>query len=185
MNMPALALRAPRTRGGTAALVVGFAVMLALASQVAIPIPGTPVPATLQPLVVVLTGLWLGPMAGAASMILYLAAGAAGLPVFSPFGAPGLLRLVGPTGGYLLAYPAVAAVAGLIAQRRGDFTGRMLASAAGLVVLFIGGLSQLAILNGSVKVALALGVTPFAALDIVKVIIAASLAPRRDNSRAS
>lgn len=182
MNIPAITLRAPRSRRATAALVAAFAAMLALASQVAVPIPGTPVPATLQPLVVVLTGLWLGPVAGAASMVLYLAAGAAGLPVFSPYGAPGFLRLLGPTGGYLLAYPAVAAITGLIAQRRGDFLGRTLAGMAGLVVLFIGGISQLAVLNESLSVALAMGITPFAALDIVKAGIAAALAPRRDAS---
>ena len=97
--------------------IVGFAVALALASQVAIPIPGTPVPITLQPLVVVLAGMWLGPVAGAASMILHLAAGAVGLPVFSPYGAPGLARFVGPTGGYLFAYPIAAFVAGALSLR--------------------------------------------------------------------
>src|SRR4029077_20419480 len=72
--------------------IVGFAIALAAASQVAIPLPFTPVPITLQPLVVVLAGLMLGPVAGAASMVLYLAAGAAGLPVFAPIGAPGIAR---------------------------------------------------------------------------------------------
>ena len=91
--------------------IVGFAIALAAASQVAIPLPFTPVPITLQPLVVVLAGLMLGPVAGAASMLLYLAAGAAGLPVFAPIGAPGIARFLGPTGGYLIAYPAAAFVA--------------------------------------------------------------------------
>ncbi len=71
-------------------------------------------PITLQPLVVVLAGMWLGPVAGAASMVLYLLAGAAGLPVFSPFGAPGIARFFGPTGGYLFAYPVAAFVAGAL-----------------------------------------------------------------------
>src|SRR6185437_5894350 len=88
--------------------IVGFAAAVAAASQIAIPLPGTPVPFTLQPMLVVLAGMWLGPTAGAASMVLYLAAGAAGLPVFTPLGAPGLARFVGPTGGYLIAYPAAA-----------------------------------------------------------------------------
>ena len=79
--------------------VVGFAAILAAASQIVIPLPFTPVPITLQPLVVVLAGLMLGPVAGAASMILYLTVGAAGLPVFAPVGAPGILRFLGPTGG--------------------------------------------------------------------------------------
>src|SRR5918992_4417689 len=93
---------------------IAFAVVLAVASQFALPIPGTPVPITLQPLVVVLAGLVLGPATAAASMVMYLAAGAAGLPVFAPVGPPGLARLLGPTGGYLLAYPAAAVVAGVI-----------------------------------------------------------------------
>src|SRR5918996_842235 len=92
--------------------VVGFALALAAASQVAIPLPFTPVPITLQPMIVVLAGLMLGPVAGVASMVLYLAAGAVGLPVFAPIGAPGIARFFGPTGGYLLAYPVAAAVTG-------------------------------------------------------------------------
>src|SRR3712207_2155280 len=96
---------------------VAFAAALAAASQIAIPLPGTPVPITLQPLVVVLAGLLLGPRAAAASMVTYLAAGALGLPVFAPVGAPGVARLVGPTGGYLLAYPAAAVVAAVLGWR--------------------------------------------------------------------
>src|SRR3954470_21201652 len=97
--------------------VVGFAAAVAAASQVAIPLPFTPVPITLQPMLVILAGMMLGPAAGVASMGLYLAAGAAGLPVFTPIGAPGIARFFGPTGGYLLAYPAAAFVAGALAQR--------------------------------------------------------------------
>src|SRR5687767_9135823 len=111
--MTTTALTQARRPAHTLAIgIVGFAIALALASQVAVPIPGTPVPITLQPFVVVLAGLWLGPVAGASSMVLYLALGAAGLPVFSPFGAPGIARFVGPTGGYLFAYPFAAFVAG-------------------------------------------------------------------------
>src|SRR5438270_4783606 len=96
--------------------VVGFALILVAASQIAIPLPFTPVPITLQPLVVVLAGLMLGRVAGAASMVLYLAAGAAGLPVFAPMGLPGIARFFGPTGGYLFAYPAAAFVTGSLAR---------------------------------------------------------------------
>src|SRR5687768_17032662 len=95
--------------------VLGFAVALAAASQIAIPVPGTPVPFTLQPLVVVLAGLWLGPAAALTSMVLYVAMGALGLPVFAPMGAPGIARLLGPTGGYILAYPAAAWIVATIA----------------------------------------------------------------------
>jgi biotin transport system substrate-specific component len=155
--------------------VVGFAATLAAASQVAIPLPFTPIPITLQPLVVVLAGLMLGPVAGAASMVLYLAAGAAGLPVFAPVGAPGVLRFIGPTGGYLLAYPASAFVAGALARRAPTLAGRWLAAVFGIAVMFGGGIAQLTILTGSLSRALALGLTPFAALDVVKAFVAAFL----------
>src|SRR5215212_9876498 len=110
----------------TAIGVVGFAVALAAGSHVAIPLPGTPVPFTLQPLVVVLAGLMLGPAAGAASMVLYVLAGIAGLPVFAPMGAPGIARLAGPTGGYIIAYPLAAWVAGMVAGRGAGFGRRAL-----------------------------------------------------------
>jgi len=158
--------------------VLGFAVALALASQVAIPIPGTPVPITLQPLIVVLAGMWLGPVAGAASMILHLAAGAIGLPVFSPYGAPGLARFFGPTGGYLLAYPIAAFVAGALSLRARSLLGRWLAALAGTTVLLLGGLTQLTVLTGSLGVALPLAVHPFVALDAVKALVAALLVPK-------
>jgi biotin transport system substrate-specific component len=168
-----------RDRRLTVVGVVGFAVALAAASQVAIPIPGTSVPMTLQPLAVVLAGLWLGPVAGAASMVLYLAAGAAGLPVFAPMGAPGMLRLLGPTGGYLWAYPVAAFVAGAIAQWRGSFAWRVLAAAAGFATLHLGGLAQLTLLTGSMERAVVLGTLPFLAMDVVKVVLAGILSPAR------
>ena len=158
--------------------IVGFAIALALASQIAVPIPGTPVPITLQPLVVVLAGMWLGPVAGVASMLLYLAAGAVGLPVFSPFGAPGLARFVGPTGGYLIAYPFAAFVAGTLVRRTTSLLGRWLAALAGSAVLLLGGLAQLAIISGSLTLALPLAIHPFVALDAVKALLAALLVPR-------
>lgn len=171
---------APSRRARTTALgVVGFAAALAFAAQVAVPIPGTPVPFTLQPLVVVLAGLWLGPVAGAASMIVYLVAGAAGLPVFAPMGAPGIARFAGPTAGYLLAYPPSAFLTGWLATRAHSFAARFGAAAAGIALLLGGGLAYLIAFTGSVAGALALGVHPFILLDGVKAVIAAALAPRR------
>jgi len=166
--------------------IVGFAAAVAAASQIAIPLPFTPVPITLQPMLVILAGMWLGPTAGAASMVLYLAAGAAGLPVFTPLGAPGIARFFGPTGGYLIAYPAAAFVAGALAGRMTTLGGRWLAGIAGMVVIFTGGIAQLAILNGSLSRAIALGVTPFAALDLVKAFVAAAISgPSRRGSEGS
>jgi biotin transport system substrate-specific component len=162
--------------------VAGFAIALAAASQIAIPLPFTPVPVTLQPLVVVLAGLMLGPTAGAASMVLYLAAGAAGLPVFSPLGAPGIARFFGPTGGYLIAYPAAAFVAGVLSRREPSLLGRWLAATAGVVVILFGGVAQLAIVSQSVGRAIVIGLTPFALLDVVKAFIAALIAGRRLSS---
>lgn len=160
---------------------IAFAALLAAASQFAIPIPGTPVPITLQPLVVVLAGLVLGPAAAAASMVMYLAAGAAGLPVFAPVGAPGLARLLGPTGGYLLAYPAAAVVAGALGwrplgQTPATFARRVAAAAAGILVLYAGGVAQLAVLTGGLAGAVELGVPPFVAFDALKAVVAAALA---------
>src|ERR1051325_850755 len=160
--------------------IVGFALALAAAAQVAMPIPGTPVPFTLQPLVVVLAGLMLGPTAGAISMILYLVAGASGLPVFSPIGAPGLLRFVGPTGGYLIAYPVAAWAAGALGPGRETLVTRFLAACAGIALIFVGGIAHLAMLNRSLVVAIGLGLTKFAPFDIAKALIAAAAsAPRK------
>ncbi len=101
------------------AALVGGAVLVAAAAQVSVPLPGTPVPMTLQPMAVLLVGGLLGARFGALSMILYLAMGAAGLPVFTPT-VPllGVARLFGPTGGYLLAYPVAAYVVGSFVNGR-------------------------------------------------------------------
>src|SRR4051812_14385636 len=171
-SIQALAARPSRI---TVVGVIGFAAAVAAASQIAIPLPLTPVPITLQPMLVILAGMWLGPAAGMASMALYLAAGAVGLPVFTPLGAPGVARFFGPTGGYLLAYPAAAYVAGVLGARFPSLAGRWIAACAGIAVLFAGGVAQLTVLTGSFTRAIALGITPFAALDGVKAFMAAAI----------
>ena len=127
----------------------------------------------------------LGPAAGAASMALYLAAGGIGLPVFTPMGAPGVARFFGPTGGYLIAYPAAAYVAGVLTQRATSFSGRWIAGVAGIAIIYLGGIAQLTFVSGSFTRAFHLGVTPFAALDLVKALVAAAItaprSPRRDS----
>jgi biotin transport system substrate-specific component len=112
-------------------------------------------------------------------MVLYLAAGAAGLPVFTPIGAPGLARFLGPTGGYLIAYPAAAFAAGAIARRVTNLRGRWLAAVAGIAVIYLGGIAQLSLTSGGVARAVQLGVTPFAALDVIKAWIAAVISTPR------
>jgi biotin transport system substrate-specific component len=159
--------------------VVGFAAAVAAASQIAIPLPFTPVPITLQPMLVILAGMMLGPIAGATSMLLYLAAGAAGLPVFTPVGAPGIARLFGPTGGYLIAYPAAAFIAGALATRLSSVGGRWVAGLAGMVMIYLGGMTQLAVLSGGFSRAIALGVTPFALFDVAKAFVAALISRPR------
>lgn len=170
---------AARDRQLTVVGVIGFAATMALAAQIAIPIPGTPVPFTLQPLAVVLAGMCLGPVAGAASMVLYLFAGIVGLPVFAPIGAPGVLRLIGPTGGYLLAAPAAAAVAGLVVRHLPAFGGRLLAAFLGIATLYLGGVTQLELLTGSLERAAAMGTAPFILADLCKVAVAAIVSPTR------
>jgi len=156
------------------------AIAVAAAAQFAVPVPGTAVPMTLQPLAVLVVGGLLGPATGALSLALYLAMGAAGLPVFTPVGLPGLARLFGPSGGFLLAYPVAAAVTGHVARRLSAhrFGAAALAALAGLAVIYAGGLSQLAILTGSAAPAFAAGVVPFLVGDLLKVGVAALIIGR-------
>jgi biotin transport system substrate-specific component len=118
-------------------------------------------------------------MAGAASMIVFLAAGALGLPVFSPIGAPGIARLLGPTGGYLLAYPVAAFLAGMLAPATAGFMRRFGAATAGMLMIYLGGFAQLVAITGSLETAAVLGVLPFVALDVGKALVAAIIPPRR------
>ena len=115
--------------------------------QVSIPLPFTAVPLTLQPTIVLLGGLALGSRLGSASQILYLAAGIAGLPVFAASVAlpPGPLRLLGPTGGYLMAYPLAAFVAGYLAERGFDrkYVTSVVAMLPGLLVIYATGVTWL------------------------------------------
>ena len=161
----------PLTRRRGVAVLLGAA-LVAVAAQVALPLPGTPVPMTLQPLAVLLVGGLLGPSLGAASMILYLALGAVGLPVFTPYGLPGIARLIGPTGGYLLAYPVAAFAVGKLSGD-GRHWGRIaLAVLAGLALIHLGGVAQLVILTGSAASAVRLGTLPFVIGDLLKLGIA-------------
>ena len=166
------------------AVLLGAA-LVAIAAQIAVPLPGTPVPMTLQPLAVLLVGGLLGPGLGASAMLLYLALGAAGLPVFTPYGLPGLARLLGPTGGYLLAYPVAAFVVGRIASDGRRLARLALAALAGIALIHLGGLAQLVMLTGSVSGAARLGTLPFVLSDLVKVpLVALLLKPTVSSLRA-
>lgn len=151
------------------------ALIVALSAQIAIPLPFTPIPFTLQPLAVLLVGAWLGPAEGAGALAIYLAAGAMGAPVFAG-GMGGIGRLMGPTGGYLLAFPVAAAIAGLARSRRR--TGVALACWAVMIftlamaVIHLGGVSQLALLGGDPGLAFRSGFLPFFVGDLLKVALA-------------
>jgi biotin transport system substrate-specific component len=154
-----------RTIGQTLLAVVAISV----AAQLAVPIPATPVPVSLQDLVVMLIGVLLGPVAGTSAVITYLAIGAAGAPVFSN-GHAGLLWLFGPTGGYLLAYPVAACVVGMAARaphRRMVLLGGVLLAQA---IIYAGGVSQLVVLTGqTVREVTMVAVLPFLPGAILKV----------------
>ena len=158
----------------TAAVVLGSA-FVALCAHIAVPLPWTPVPMTMQPFAVLLVGLLLGPALGAAAMVAYLAEAAVGLPVLVPgFGA---LLPVGPSEGYLLSYPAVALVAGFLFGRTGGFVRAAAAATAGELVILLCGASWLALFaHAGMAGAVRLGVLPFLAGDAVKVALAAGIA---------
>ncbi len=152
-----------------------FVAAMTVAAYVTIPVPWSPVPVTLQPMVALLAGAVLGPMAGAAAMASYLALGAAGAPVFAG-GMAGLPWLVGPTGGYLMAFPVAALVVGLIGGSGGTLR-LAVGLLAGLATIYLGGVAQLSVLTGEgLGTVLALGVVPFVLADLVKVALALALA---------
>lgn len=174
-----------RMGGAIRAAVVGlFVALTATAAQVSIPLPFTPVPLTLQPMVVLLSGAVLGSRLGMTAQVLYLVAGIVGLPVFaaSPILPQGPLRLMGPTGGYLMAYPFAAFVAGWLAERGLDrrYVTSLLAMACGLAIIFFCGVLWLAFFARpavGIDAALRTGLYPFVPLDIFKLLVAASITP--------
>ena len=183
-----------------AASVVLLAGLTAAAAQISIPLPFTPVPFTLQPMVVLLGGAALGARLGMSAQVLYLLAGLVGLPVFaaSPVLPQGALRLLGPTGGYLMSYPFAAFATGWLAERGFDrrYLTSVIAMACGLLVVFGCGVTWLALFARPAAVgfstALKTGLYPFVAADLIKLFVAAGVMPalwrlvgRRDSEGAS
>ncbi len=163
-------------RARSALWLAAFVLAMAFGAQVAVPVPWTHVPMTLQVLFVILAGAVLGPWLGAAAMAAYLAIGAAGAPVFSAGGA-GLPWLMGPTGGYLVAMPAAAFLTGWIAGRNGTTWRLLLGLTVGVLTIYAGGVSQLFILTKQEPaILLSVGVFPFLAADATKILVALLLA---------
>lgn len=159
------------------AIVIGASLFVALCARVTVPLPFTPVPLTLQNFGVLLVGLTLGSRRGFAALALYLVEGASGMPVFNPAGLGGVAQLIGPTGGFLLAYPFVAGVAGLVMESgKKTFTRGLAAASMAELILFAGGLSWLAILTHSVSLAIRYGLYWFVFAEVIKVMLAAGSA---------
>ena len=180
------ATSAART-GVRAGSVLFLTALTAAAAQISVHIPFTPVPLTLQPMIVLVGAAALGPRLGALSQILYVLLGIAGMPVFaaSPILPQGLGRVLGPTGGYLMAYPIAAFVTGWLAERGFDrrYLTSVVAMLAGLTTLFAGGVLWLAFFASGagnpvgLQAALATGLYPFILPDLAKVACASLVLP--------
>jgi biotin transport system substrate-specific component len=167
-----------------AAIVVGASLFVALCARITVPLPFTPVPLTLQNFGVLLVGLMLGSRRGFAALMLYLVEGASGMPVFNPLGAGGIAQILGPTGGFLLAYPFVAAIAGWIWERgKKTFVRAMGAGVLAEIVLFAGGLSWLAVLTHSLAQAVRFGLYWFVYAEVIKIMLAAASAMAWERGR--
>ncbi len=161
------------------AVVVGASLFVALCARVTVPLPFTPVPLTVENFGVLLVGLMLGGRRGFAALMLYLAEGAIGLPVFNPSGPGGWGQLFGVTGGFLLAYPLVAWLAGWVMESgRKSFARAAFGGLLGEILLFAGGLGWLAFLTHSVSQAFRWGLYGFVFAEIIKVMLAAAMAAR-------
>jgi biotin transport system substrate-specific component len=162
----------------SAGIVLAGTALIAICAHLSIPLWFTPVPVTLQPFAVLVLGLLLGPELAFATMVAYLAEGAAGLPVFTPHGLGGLLQLFGPTGGYLLSYPVIAPLMSVL-WRNGNRSfprGLMIAGAGSLVTLAMGGLWMGFLTHASPSLVLNAAVLPVLPGDALKVCAAAAIA---------
>jgi biotin transport system substrate-specific component len=161
----------------SAGLVIVFSLFIAACAQFTIYIG--PIPITGQTFAVLLTGMLLGSRLGAAAVIAYLIEGAIGLPFFAGGGA-GLVRFLGPTAGYLVAFPAAAFIVGAFAEHGWDkrYHTAVAAMAIGSVIIFLGGWAWFAILTNTAPVAaFKLAVLPFLLGDVIKIALGAAVLP--------
>jgi biotin transport system substrate-specific component len=167
-----------------AAKLAAFVCLTTAAAQFAVRFPFTPVPVTMQTLFVVLAGVTLGPRDGFCAMLAYVAIGFAGAPVFAEFsGGPHVL--LGPTGGYLVAFPAAALAAGYVSRALGGGRPAVLAaSLCGMALILLSGASYLALISAQPFArAASLAILPFVAGELVKAFVASGLAGARLASR--
>jgi biotin transport system substrate-specific component len=168
-----------RTLAGRAGIVVGASLFVAVCAHLTVPLPFTPVPLTLGDLAVLLVGLALGPQMAFAALALYLAEGAAGLPVFAPSPLTGLAHLLGPTGGYLFAYPFAAAIAGFLARSLKGlprFAAASVGTLAASSLILASGAGWLSLyLHHSAALTMQLAVVPFLPGQLVKIFAAAGI----------
>ena len=167
------------TLAGKFVVAVSASLFVGLCAHASVHLPFTPVPLTLSDLAVLLVGLALGPSTACAALVLYLAEGAIGLPVFNP-GPGGMLQLFGPTGGYLMAYPLAAALSGGLSRRwyglRSRFVAALFACVVASSIIMISGVLWLSIYtHRSLAVAFYLGAVPFLPGQLVKVFSAAGI----------
>jgi biotin transport system substrate-specific component len=181
MNASAATPALPRLQSAllrnTLAIALG-SLLVAICAHLSVPLWFTPVPLTLQPFAVILLGLLLAPGTAAAALVLYLAEGALGLPVFTPHGPGGMLQLLGPTGGYLLSYPFAAFLTSWLRRHltSGSFVSGLAAATAGDALILLSGAAWLAVLRPhSLAAVLTLAVLPFLPGEILKVIAAAGI----------
>ena len=166
---------------GKTLLVIGATAFVAACAHISLPLPFTPVPLTLQNFAVILVGMALGPIAGFSAMVLYLAEGALGLPVFTPSGGPaGMAHLLGPNGGFLFSYPLAAATAGWVVRAMQPLTTRfrsaLTAATIATLPIFLLGAGWFAHYgHHSVSATWLLAVAPFIPGEIVKITAAAGI----------
>ncbi|WP_263365538.1 biotin transporter BioY [Edaphobacter bradus] len=165
---------------GKATLVVAASLFVAICAHISLVLPFTPVPITLQTFAVILIGMVLGPVAGFSALALYLAEGAAGLPVFNPHEPGGIIHLIGPNAGFLFSYPLVAAVAGWVTRGLSSvesrFTRAVAAGVAASVVVFAFGAGWLAhFAHLSAPAAWHLAIAPFLPAEAIKITAAAGI----------
>jgi biotin transport system substrate-specific component len=160
-------------------IVLAGSAFVAVCAHVVLPLNFTPVPLTLQTFAVLVLGLMLSPRLAAGTLTAYLVEGAVGLPVFSPVPmmVGGMAHLFGPTGGYLLVYPAAAfLISSVWRSTRGSFAGALGSTAAGnLLMLGCGALWLAVLTHGSAATALELGVFPFLPGEGLKIVAAAGV----------